>query len=178
LYRPCPEAEIIKCDYDYDAETLGELRFKSPIPYVHEHVVSSATPYLHKFYEQLRKNPSALGVYLANGAFLMVIYKDTIVGVSVLQKYEDRAYSVKVDMPKRSLLKIGFAKTRPETKEIAIPPYRLFYDLLTNTAFLHMKWVWLEEKPIQSTNIGLYKELLQTGHEAIYTNKLDERRFI
>ena len=72
-------------------------------------------------------------------------------------------------IPVRQYLKIGWIKTYPETKEVAIQPYALIQDVITGRLpdFPDAK---LEGSPQVNPELSLYKELIKTSYNAVYVD--------
>lgn len=177
LYRLCYGSEIIPCSYDFETCKLGELSFVSPIPYLHEYMISRAKPPRHLLYQALLDRKDAVGVYITSNTYIMTVLSNGIIA-SHWAEDDVELYTAKIHVPNRRLLPIGYVKTRPECKDVTITPYKLYYDVDSKLAFHNMMWFKLDENPTGVNDVSLYKELISTDKECIYQTISGERRFL
>jgi hypothetical protein len=121
-------------------------------------------------WEMLLKYSNALAVYFANNYYCMLVFKDHIVAIDAYGEESARMYPTQIHMRNMDLVEIGYTKTIPETKEIALYPYKLFFDKKSWKAYIGDDWFTLDRDPGVESKIELwmYKDLIRDGGDAIY----------
>lgn len=172
LYRRYKDSPILQTYYSVETNSLFELEFELPYPYLEEYAVdfndlNDIT--LSLMYESFYDRKDVLAVVLINNFYLALLYPDSLYIRSAAIRNEDMSYTrVKIDKDfssygKEVIVPVGFERTFVPTLRTFIPPGRIYYSAVRKKIFYKNKWtdVLGSTIPEEFLKKSLYKELVK-----------------
>lgn len=145
---------------------MGLLQFKLPVAYTQPFAEGSEGWTRHHLWRALADDNMAIGALIVNNYYLVTVHEQGLILQS--PNVEDRPWRVCPDIIREFVPKtpIGFARTRPDVKDVKVPPYRLYMDEV-HRVYLGGQFRTVEDA-VPCTDVKLYRQLLSTGNDAIY----------
>lgn len=173
LIRLNKGGQIYESTYRPQEGRMGPLYFEKPISLIvdkDDFDIETASYNKKDAYRELVRWDSLCAVLIWNSELLVKVSNSRL--VAIVRDSDKFIIDVGVDVRSsyNPTIPIGFIKTYPMCKDVDVPPMRLFMD--TNNRVCTDPWR-LHPVPdaVESEDIRLYKQLIQTDYTAVYQTK-------
>lgn len=171
VYRIVSGAEIVHATFDTTTQMIGPYHVPLNLVLNPSLNMVQATP-MARMYEVLLSDENAVAAFEIDAYCICVVTYKYVYQVLIDKNGDDpnlRYFKLAVPIKKKNYRHVGYVKTYPKTKAIAVLPYKLFID---EKGFIPGTRINLSSRAVENPELALYKQLIDhpTAY-GVYLNK-------